>query len=244
MLIKIFPDFATLSKDAAILIVEELRKKPNLLLCTATGGSPTPTYENLAKAYQSERELFDTLQIIKLDEWGGVSMSNPQSCEAYLRQHVLTPLQISGDRYVGFDSQAESPEKEADKINQFLESRGQIDICVLGLGMNGHIAFNEPAPALQPYAHVAKLSSESMQHPMSVAMGETITYGLTLGMANILQSKLILMLISGKAKQEIAQQFLSGNITTQLPASFLWLHPNTICLIDEDALGRKCKIVN
>lgn len=241
MNIHIFPDYHALSSQASSLIISELKLKPNLLLCTATGNSPTLAYQHLAEAYQQQQEIFSELRIIKLDEWGGVSMDNPQSCEAYLRKYILTPLHISPNRYLGFDSKAESPEKECDRINQLLVQQGSIDVCVLGLGINGHIAFNEPATNLEPYAHVAKLSSESMQHSMSIAMNEQISYGLTLGMANILQSKLILILVSGEVKREIAQKFLSGKITSDLPASLLWLHHNTICLIDEAALGRKCQ---
>lgn len=241
MNIYVFPDHFALSKEASNMIINELKLKPDLLLCTATGNSPTLVYQYLAEAHLQQQEVFSELRIIKLDEWGGVSMNNPQSCEAYLQKHVLTPLNISPNHYIGFDSRAKEPEKECDRINNFLTQQGSIDICVLGLGMNGHIAFNEPSTQLQPYAHIANLSSESMQHPMSVTMNEPISYGLTLGMAQILQSKLVLMLVSGEAKQEIAQKFLSGKITTDLPASFLWLHPNIICLIDQAAMGKRCK---
>jgi galactosamine-6-phosphate isomerase len=237
MNIQICSDYEDLSKRAKDLIIRQLIKTPKLLLCAATGSSPTLTYQLLHQEYQQNNSLFNQMSVIKLDEWGGVSMENPYSCEAYLQKYLLQPLGIDNNRYIGFDSQSQSPEKECDRINTFLKENAKIDICVLGLGMNGHIAFNEPAQELNPFAHVADLSTDSMQHPMSLNMNEQISYGLTLGMSQILQSQLILLLISGIAKQAITQKFLSQKITTLLPASFLWLHANVACLIDKDAAG-------
>ncbi len=112
---------------------------------------------------------------------------------------------------------------------------GPIDICILGLGMNGHLALNEPGEFLESHVHVAKLSESSLTHAMIGDMKMKPSYGLTLGMADILQSVFVLIIISGVAKKKITADFLNGNITTQLPASFLWLHPNAVCLIDKEA---------
>ena len=97
------------------------------------------------------------------------------------------------------------------------------------------IALNEPAPSLHTNCHVAHLSQKSLQHPMIAGDTEKPGYGLTLGMANIFQSRLIILLINGIKKREITQAFLEQKISTELPASLLWLHPNVICLIDREA---------
>lgn len=127
------------------------------------------------------------------------------------------------------------PEAECERIQQILDQKGPIDICILGIGMNGHIALNEPAPSLHTNCHVAHLSQKSLQHPMIAGDTEKPGYGLTLGMANIFQSRLIILLINGIKKREITQAFLEQKISTELPASLLWLHPNVICLIDGEA---------
>jgi galactosamine-6-phosphate isomerase len=230
-------NYEELSGKAKDIIVQELKNKQNLLLCTATGGSPTETYHLLAKEYQKQPELFDQLQIIKLDEWGGIPMNHPTTCENYLQSHIIQPLQIPGSRYTGFSSNPDDPQKECARIQNKLDKTGPIDICILGIGMNGHVAFNEPAEYLQPHCHVAKLSAESLQHPMAIEMHEKPTYGLTLGMADILNSKMIIILINGSKKREIVQKFLTKQITSAVPASFLWLHPNVSCLIEKEALG-------
>ena len=129
----------------------------------------------------------------------------------------------------------ENPEAECERIQQILDQKGPIDICILGIGMNGHIALNEPAPSLHTNCHVAHLSQKSLQHPMIAGDTEKPGYGLTLGMANIFQSRLIILLINGIKKREITQAFLEQKISTELPASLLWLHPNVICLIDREA---------
>ena len=236
MKIEYFDNYTVLSTKAADLIGTALIKKPDLLLCTASGSSPAMTYNIFEKKYTENPEPCKRLRILKLDEWGGISMANPQSCEIFLQKNLIRPLNISPERYISFNSNPEQPEQECARISSFLLSNGPVDVCVLGLGLNGHIAFNEPGNFLMPDCHVAKLSEKSMSHPMAKEMGELPTYGLTIGMGDILQSKKIILIIAGTGKKEIVKEFLSGKITTQLPASFLWTHPNVVCLVDKTSL--------
>ena len=223
-----------LSQKAATLILEIVRQKPDLLLCLASGSTPTRSYERLA-AQRQAKSTFQRVQIVKLDEWGGVDMNNPITCEQYLQRHVLDPLDIPPDRYEGFNSNSADPSSECARIERWITRNGPIDLCVLGIGTNGHIAFNEPGRALQPFSHVATLSDHSLQHPMLQASEHPPQYGLTLGMAEIMQARRILLLVSGSHKQAVLQQLCEREISSQLPASFLWLHPNVVCLCDEDA---------
>jgi len=101
------------------------------------------------------------------------------------------------------------------------------------LGQNGHVAFNEPADSLHPHAHLAELSETSLNHTMINNAGVEIKYGFTLGMADILQSKKIILLVNGTHKQAIMKRLLQKKISTQLPASLLWLHPNVTCFYSE-----------
>jgi galactosamine-6-phosphate isomerase len=235
MEIVIFDTYKELSQKAIEIIVEEIQKNKNLLLCTATGSTPTGTYEMLGKEYKKQPELFDQLRIIKLDEWGGIPMNNPATCESYLQTHLIQPLLISESRYISFNSNPANPIQECEKIQEKLEEAGAIDLCILGLGINGHLALNEPAGYLQPHCHVAQLSAESLEHSMVSELLIKPTYGLTLGMADILHSKMIIILINGPQKRNIVSRFLSKEITSSVPASFLWLHSNVICLIEKDA---------
>jgi galactosamine-6-phosphate isomerase len=236
MKIEILNTYGELSRKAKDIIVQEIEKNNKLLLCTATGGSPTETYKLLGDEYKKQPELFAGLRIIKLDEWGGIPMDHKATCESYLQTHLLKPIHFSNSRYIGFKSNPADPLQECRNIQNKLEKEGPIDLCILGLGMNGHLAFNEPADSLQPHCHIAELSKASLQHPMASGIQEKPTYGLTLGMADILHSKMILILINGSKKRDIVKQFLSKKITTLVPASLLWLHSNVICLIVQDAM--------
>ncbi|HTR27630.1 MAG TPA: galactosamine-6-phosphate isomerase [Puia sp.] len=227
--------YEDMSKRAAEIVLGQLNDFPRLLLGAATGNSPTGLYARLADAARQTPAAFDSLRIAKLDEWLGLPMDHPGSCEAYIRAHLLKPLNIAADRYFTFESDPADPEAECRKITRTLETQGPLDICILGIGTNGHIAFNEPAPALTPHAHVAALAKSSQSHSMVAGSGKHLVSGLTVGMADIFNSRQIILLISGTSKREIVRKLMTKEITTGNPASLLWLHPNAICLIDRAA---------
>ncbi|MBG6234733.1 galactosamine-6-phosphate isomerase [Pedobacter sp. CAN_A7] len=233
MKIEYLDDYDAMSVIAADMIHAELIAKKDLLFCAATGSSPLGTYTKLVEKYQTDAFAFEKFRMIKLDEWGGIALDHPQSCQTFLNEKLLGPLNMEASRFISLDSWPVDQAEECKKASAYLETEGPIDLCVLGLGLNGHIAFNEPAPFLQAKCHVTALTSTSMQHSMAEGMEQKPTFGLTLGMAEILQSKKIILLISGAGKQHIIQEFLSAKITTSLPASFLWLHPAVTCLIDQ-----------
>ncbi len=230
-------NYNEISRMAADIVITELNKRPKMLLCTASGSSPALTYQNLVEVNRQNPVLFEKMKVLKLDEWGGISMTNPESCEMFLQQNLIKPLGITNDRFISFHSDHKNPEQECHRVSTYLNENGPIDICVLGLGKNGHIAFNEPSAFMQPHCHVAELSEKSMTHPMAQNMGETPTYGITIGMADILQSRKIIMLVTGTGKKNIAEEFLKGIVTPFLPASFLWLHAEVYCFIDEEVLN-------
>lgn len=230
--------YEEMSQKAGNSVLLELNNKPNLLLCTATGNSPIGLYKNLAEAYSDSPQMFRGLRIIKLDEWGGIPLNESNSCETFIQQKILDPLKISSDRYISFESDPIRPEEECTRIHKEILDKGPIDVCILGLGKNGHIGFNEPAPTLEPYPHIAELSKESLQHNMTRSMNHRPTYGLTLGMANILQSKKVILLLTGSGKEEVIEALMTKKVTPQLPASFLWLHPLVECYVDVRCLGK------
>lgn len=224
--------YAALSEKASSIIVKEVEANPSLLFCAATGGSPTGMYAEMAK----KKEVFQQMRVIKMDEWGIIPLSHKDSCETYLHQHLLGPLEIPTSRYTTFDTSPEMVEAECKRINEFIDSNGPLDICILGLGKNGHIAFNEPAETLQADFHKAILAESTIQHDPALSAGSEPAYGLCVGMKGIMQSKKIIFLITGKGKQDALKRILTKQIGSDCPASFLWLHPNVECLIDSSAV--------
>jgi galactosamine-6-phosphate isomerase len=193
--------------------------------------APTGAYRQLVQ----QKKQLDTagLRVLKLDEWAGLPMSHAGSCEYYLQKELLQPLAIPNEHYIAFNSEAADAEAECKKVQEYLHVHGPINLCVLGLGLNGHIAFNDPADILQPNIHLAQLSVASLAHPM-VQDAVGLTHGYTLGMADILQARTILLLVNGRHKHGIFQQLLKKEISTQLPASLLWLHAHAYCYYCED----------
>lgn len=228
--------YKEMSKYSAEEIFKDIKKKKNLLICTATGSTPTGTYNLLAKKYSEEPEAFSNVRYIKLDEWGGIPMDDPATCEVYLQEHLISPLQIEPSRYISWNSLPEDPDQEVERISQMFANENDIDLCLLGLGANGHIAFNEPAKFLHRGAHVAELAETTKNNAMAQKSKHNIQYGLTLGMQNIMRSKKILFLVNGTHKQEPFKKFLTGKITTRFPATMLWMHPNVTVICDKEVI--------
>lgn len=227
-------DYETMSEVAASLVISEIQTRKNSLLCMATGNSPMGLYNKLVESSQVDQANFKELRMVKLDEWGGVHENDPITCEYYLRTRVLNPLKISSDRYISFISNPLHPKEECRRVQSELDQQGPIDICILGLGKNGHIGFNEPDSHLQPFCHVANLSEDSLTHSMVQSMDQKPNFGLTLGMKDILNSKKIILLVTGKDKKKVIEHLEQKKVTTNLPASFLWLHKTVECIIDQN----------
>ena len=225
-------NYTELSEIAAQLIAREVQKNPELLFCAATGGSPTGMYAEMAK----QKALYSKMRVVKMDEWGIIPLSHPDSCETYLNTHLLGPLAISDERYTTFDTASAEVDLACARMNHFFKAQGPVDICILGLGKNGHIAFNEPAATLNPDFHKAILAESTIAHDPTLSQGDEPAYGLCVGMETIMQSKKIIFLITGKGKQEAVKRIMERKIGTDCPASFLWMHPNVECLIDSSAV--------
>ena len=226
-----------MSRLAAASVLADLKHNAELLLCATTGQSPLGLYKNLGLEYEKDADTFGKLRILMLDEWYGLGPDHPNAGYAYTLNHVIQPLSISKERFTYFESNAPDPDKECKRMDAFLEEQGPIDLCILGLGKNGHLGFNEPAESLSPHSHVARLSEMTKKHDMISGVDVQLEFGLTLGMADILQSKKIILLLTGALKRKVIEQLLTKEISTLLPASLLWLHPNVLCYLDQKALS-------
>lgn len=222
----LFPDYQTISESAADWIFKRVAEKPELTICLATGSTPTGTYEALAARAKGNERLFAKCRVLKLDEWGGIPENHPASCQYYIQKYFLDPLSIPKSQFISFKADAADPEKECKRVKEQIAELSPIDLAVLGLGLNGHLGFNEPASALTPYAHIAELSIETQKHQMVEGLNVKPAFGYTMGMAELLQVRKIIMLVSGEHKREQQEKLLHGKADPQFPASFLCLHPD------------------
>jgi galactosamine-6-phosphate isomerase len=228
-------DHEALSRLAADTIAAELRRNPGLLLCAAGASTLRRAYDLLTRRRHDEPALFERLRVLKPSEWEGLAMDDPGSSEALLRERLLEPLGVTGDRYVGFRGDAINPEAECAHIAKVVEEQGPVDLCVLELGASGQLGFNEPAPELLPRAHVAALSRAALDHPMVRRARARVRHGLTLGMAEILGARKVLLLASGADLAAPLQRLREPRVATSFPASLLWLHGDATCLCDREA---------
>jgi galactosamine-6-phosphate isomerase len=226
-------DYASMSRAAGDWLADAIQAKPDSLLCLATGASPTGTYARLAEQCAAKPELFKKVRCIKLDEWGGLPMDDQASSEFYLRKHVLGPLRVDEQRYFAWNSRPLDQDTECRRVVRWMQSNGPISIAIIGMGLNGHVGFNEPADFLPCGPHSAELSLMSQQHSMLGDKKGKIHSGYTLGLDDILRSRKILLLVSGVSKAEPMRELFSRRITTRFPASLLWSHPNLSIFCDQ-----------
>ena len=228
-------DYGAGSALAAEWLVSELRTNPSLLLSAASGNSPMRTYDLFTRSVISDGVSTSNMRVLKLDEWGGLPMADPATCESYLQKLLIQPLKISPDRFIAFQSDASEPEEECHRIGTWLRLHGPIDICVLGLGINGHLGLNEPAEKLTGSCHLARLTDESLSHSMLSVTTNRPSHGLTMGLREILMSKTILLLVFGAAKATQLERLMTGLLSTCFPALFLTLHDRVVCICEEAA---------
>ncbi len=229
----VLADGGAVSRRAAEAVWQAARAKPDLLICLASGNTPTGTYALLA----AEPERLAAARFIQLDEWSGLGESDEGSCAGYLREALLGPLAVPPERIIAFRGDAPDAAAECRRVEAALAAAGPIDLCLLGLGRNGHVALNEPADSLEPFCHVAALAEGTRTHTMLARAGAPVTRGLTLGLGDILRARRVLLLVTGTAKRAPLARLAERRVTTALPASFLWLHGDAHCLFDRAAAG-------
>jgi galactosamine-6-phosphate isomerase len=174
---------------------------------------------------------------VLIDEWGGLPPGHPATCKEDVSAKLAKPLRIPPSRFVAFDTAAPDPAVECRRIAEVLGRQGPIDLCILGLGTNGHVGMNEPGREVEPRAHVAKLAPATLRHPMLKTAPTRPLYGLTLGMGDILNSRQILLLVSGEHKKQALARLREPRVTTSFPASLLWLHDDASVLFDAASGG-------
>jgi galactosamine-6-phosphate isomerase len=231
-----FSDFESMSKQGFEWIKEAVDKKPNLLFCVASGGSPSGSYAMLSAYKEQHPDFGSALRVIKLDEWGGLEANSPFTSELDVQRKFVQPMGISPDRYWTLDPYTQDPEGECAAMEQVLEREGPLDICILGIGVNGHIALNEPREEHQLPFHVCQLAESTLANGMLKTLQQPPSFGMTIGLRGILQSKLILLFVAGSGKKEAFEQLKEQQVRGQFPASFLWLHPNVQVLVDQTAV--------
>lgn len=229
-------NYEQLSQTAAILILSEVLSHPRFVLGLATGQTPAGLYQALVESAQALGLKPDSLISFHLDEYVGLELNHPESMAAYLKTHFLDPLAIPATQQFFVPAASATPQQACLDYEAQIAAAGGIDLQILGIGRNGHIAFNEPGTAFHEPTHLVSLSQDTRQaNAKHFASGETPLSAMTMGPASILKARQIILLASGKSKAEAVKQMLSGPLDESCPASILRLHPDVTLVLDQAA---------
>ena len=230
-------DYQQMSRIAANFISAQIVLKPDCVLGLATGSSPTGTYGELIKRYQSGDLDFSKVTSVNLDEYKGLSPENDQSYRYFMNTNLFNHVNIDKSHtYVpnGLEPDAEKACADYDAV---IENCGGIGLQLLGLGNNGHIGFNEPADAFAKGTHCVDLTPSTIEANARFfsSMDEVPKQAYTMGIQSIMKAKKILVIVSGKAKAGIVKEAFTGPVTPKVPASVLQLHPDVTVITDKEA---------
>ena len=236
MKIKIYPDYPTLSRETANLIARYIANKPNAVVCLASGNTPVQVFRYLVDDVKAGLLNLDDCTFVSLDEWVGIDKSSEGSCRNMMDRDFFHPLGIGESRIIFFDAMASDPKQECDRIDRFIASHGGLDIMLVGIGLNGHIAMNEPGTSFDLYSHVTDLSENTKEVGQKYFSKKTIlSKGLTLGLRHLRESNLPILMANGQKKASIIQKALTLPPTTGIPASVIQTIPDAMVLLDEEA---------
>jgi len=232
-------NYEDMSRKGADFIAAQVLLKPNCVLGLATGSTPVGAYQRLAEKYRSGDLSFAQVTSINLDEYVGLSPDNDQSYRYFMNENLFRHIDIDIARTFVPNGLEKNAEKACTDYDAILAAHGGIDLQLLGLGLNGHIGFNEPADHFPCGTNCVDLTPSTIEANSRFfpTYDSVPKQAYTMGVQAIMQAGCALMLVSGKAKAGIVRQAFTGAITPQVPASVLQLHKNFVLIADEDALS-------
>lgn len=236
-------DYQDMSRKAANLISAQVIMKPNCVLGLATGSTPIGTYQQLIEWYNKGDLDFSKVSTANLDEYKGLTRDNDQSYYYFMYNNLFKHVNIDLAKTNIPDGTEPDSDKECARYNKVIEDLGGIDLQLLGLGFNGHIGFNEPDEEFAKLTHCVDLQPSTIEanKRFFASIDDVPRQAYTMGIKTIMQSKKVLLLVSGEGKADILRDSLFGPVTPHVPASILQLHNDVTVVADEAALS-KCNL--
>lgn len=231
-------DYDEMSKKAAEYLLNKIKSSTQLNVGLATGGTPKGVYEAIIEDYRVNQTSYTHIKTFNLDEYIGLKKDDPYSYFHYMNEHLFKHIDISLDQTHIPSGTNENTQAECEEYENKIIDAGGIDLQILGIGANGHIGFNEPGTSFKSRTHVVDLAASTREANARFfnRLEDVPKQAITMGIHTIFQSKEILLLASGKAKQQAMAELLNGEVTESFPASILKHHPHTVVIADEEAL--------
>ncbi len=230
-------EYEEMSMKAAQLLISQVILKPDTVFGLATGSTPLGTYQFLVKHYQAGLVDFADVRSFNLDEYYPIAKSDENSYYRYMYENLFNHINVSENNIYIPHCGDDDTDKLCKEYDALISDAGGIDIQLLGIGRNGHIGFNEPDIKFEAGTHVVHLDDSTIEDNARFfnSIDEVPREAISMGIKNIMQSKKIVLLASGKEKAEAVAEMINGPITPNLPASVLQLHPDVVVIVDEGA---------
>ena len=224
-----------ISERAAELIRAQIILKPDCVLGLATGSSPVGMYDRLAEMNLD----FSGVTTFNLDEYYPISRENDQSYYYFMQKHLYSRVNLRPENIHIPSGEADDVDAECREYEEKIQAAGGIDLQVLGIGMNGHIGFNEPDDSLNTKTHLTDLTENTITANSRFFESEDDVpkQAITMGISTILSAKKIILLASGKEKRQAISALLRDEINTEIPATMLKVHPDVVLICDREAYG-------
>ena len=236
-------DYEHLSEKSASLIAEQINEKPTSVMGFATGGTPVGTYKELIKLNKAGGVDFSKITAFNLDEYYPIKKTNDQSYDYFMKDNLFNHVNISKDKLRIPNGEAGDINAECLSYEKQIKEAGGIDFQLLGIGLNGHIGFNEPDESFAAQTHHVTLDRSTIEANSRFfsSVDDVPKQALTMGIKTIMMAKKILLVINSEKKAAIVKETLFGRITPAVPASALQMHQNVLVVLDKPAAS---KIIN
>ena len=235
-------NYEELSKVAAKEFSKVIKEKENAVLGLATGGTPVGMYKELIKMYEKKELNFSKITTVNLDEYIGLNPEHNQSYRYFMNNNLFNHINIDKSNTFVPNGLAEDLEAQCKEYDQKIVELGGIDIQLLGVGNNGHIAFNEPNSELSSGTHIISLTDNTIEANARFFdnIDDVPRKAITMGVGGIMKAKKIILIASGESKAEAIKGIFSGKITPANPATMLQMHRDVTIIVDEAA----AKLIN
>jgi glucosamine-6-phosphate deaminase len=227
-----FPDYEALSARAAELFLGAIREQPSIVLGLPTGRTPLGMYERVVDECSREYHCFRDVVTFNLDEYAGISCDHPGSYCAFMAHVLFDHVDVDARNTHIPDGTAPDLDAECVRYERAIAGAGGLGVTFLGLGSNGHIAFNEPGTPWTSRTRVVELTESTRAANAALFPGQAVPgHAITMGIATILASRKIVLLASGARKRAAIERLRSGEQSVGFPASALWTHDDVTVLV-------------
>ncbi len=233
-------DYQQMSRAAAEIVAEVLNTKPNAVLGMATGSTPLGLYQELVRLHKEEQLDFSRVTTFNLDEYVGLPVNHPQSYHYFMHEHFFKHVNIPAHNINIPSGTTSNYQAFCEWYERRIDECGGIDLQILGIGSDGHIAFNEPASSLSSRTRLKTLSEQTIDDNARFfdRREEVPVYAITMGVGTILDARKLILLASGQKKAKAIAQAVEGPVTSMVTASALQLHSDAKVIVDQEAASK------